>query len=400
MLRSTTVKARLPALILAALGTGCGGEEVIQHGALEGSGYFRRWSAGPPSDPEFFPIGVWLQDPAHAREYRAIGVNLFLGLHEGPTDRQLAELRSAGALGIAAQTTLGLDRRADRSIVSWNQETGPDNAQLQPGGGYGPCVDPSVIQASYDKMRTTDPTRPVTLMLGQGVANDRWVGRGPCTGKVEMYPAYARGGDILTFHIYPVNSDEAAVRGKLGLIGRGVERLRAAAEHRKPVWPLIETTAIDDPAQKPTPAQIKAQVWIALVHGATGIGYYAHVMKPRFVEAGLLADPINRTAVAAINQQIGLLAPVLNGPTLSHSVTVTTNDPALPVAVLAKRGQDATYLFAVGMADGTSQASFALNGIENGTVEVLGEDRRLSVAGGTFKDAFGPWAVHLYRVTR
>jgi hypothetical protein len=34
------------------------------------------WSNGPPSDPRFFPIAVWLQDPKNAPRYQAIGVNL------------------------------------------------------------------------------------------------------------------------------------------------------------------------------------------------------------------------------------------------------------------------------------------------------------------------------------
>ena len=40
---------------------------------------------GFPNDPSFFPIGVWLQSPTRAPQYRAIGVNTFVGLFDGPT---------------------------------------------------------------------------------------------------------------------------------------------------------------------------------------------------------------------------------------------------------------------------------------------------------------------------
>jgi hypothetical protein len=44
------------------------------------------------ADLSYFPIGVWLQSPFHAPEYKAIGINLFVGLYDGPTETQLAEL--------------------------------------------------------------------------------------------------------------------------------------------------------------------------------------------------------------------------------------------------------------------------------------------------------------------
>ena len=43
----------------------------------------------------------------------------------------------------------------------------------------------------------------------------------------------------------------------------------------KPVWNVIETTRINSP-QGPTPAQVEAEVWMALIHGSRGIVYFAH----------------------------------------------------------------------------------------------------------------------------
>jgi hypothetical protein len=398
-------RGRPPAWALGlALGAAACTDDVIEHGfggpaAETGSAYFRRWSQGPPATPGFFPVAVWLQNPANARAYKAIGVNTFLGLHMGPTDRQLADLRAAQAYGIADQNASGLERMGDRAIVAWKQEGLPDGAQPLPGGGYGPCLEPPVVIASYESLRTKDPTRPVVLQLGQGVAYDRWPGRGTCTGKVEMYTEYVKGGDVLSFHFFPINTDDVMVRGKLALVAKGVDRLRQYSGFRKPVWPQIETTPIDDPTHKPTPAQIKAMVWMSIVHGASGIVYFAHIMKPKFVEAGLLADPPTRAAVAAINQQIHELAPVLNAPAATGAVTVTTSEPAVPVDVLAKRHGGALYLFAVAMGDAPTQATFTLDaGPEAGEAEALGEGRRISVSARGFRDAFPAWGVHVYRV--
>ena len=53
-----------------------------------------------------------------------------------------------------------------------------------PGGGPVPTEE---IIADYQRIRAEDPTRPVWLNLGQGVANDEWVGR---AAEYEDYPEY------------------------------------------------------------------------------------------------------------------------------------------------------------------------------------------------------------------
>jgi hypothetical protein len=66
---------------------------------------------------------------------------------------------------------------------------------------------------------------------------------------------------------------------------------------------------------------------------------------------------------------------------------------------MTKRSGGSLYVFAVGMRDGSTTASFALRGVDTGSVEVLGESRTLTVSGGSFEDDFSPYEVHLYRVS-
>ena len=64
------------------------------------------WSNGPSPDPGYFPIGVWLQSPGNAEKYKAAGINLYVGLWQGPTEEQLAALREADSRLCAARTRL------------------------------------------------------------------------------------------------------------------------------------------------------------------------------------------------------------------------------------------------------------------------------------------------------
>ncbi len=358
------------------------------------------WPHGLPATPEFFPIAVWLQPPARARAYRQAGINLYVGLWRGPTEAQLAALREAGMKVICEQNDVGLAHRDDPTIVGWMHGDEPDNAQsLGEGRGWGPPIPPAQIIADYQRMRQRDPSRPVLLNLGQGVAWDDWHGRGVRSRHPEDYPEYVKGADLVSFDIYPVTHDRPAVSSNLWYVARGVERLVRWTGGAKPVWCCIETTRISHPTAKPTPHQVRAEVWMALIHGARGLIYFVHEWKPRFRESALLEDAELLPAVTQLNRQIHELAPVLNAPTLADAVRVQVNDPAVPVAVMAKGHTGALHLFAVALRDRPARARFELAAPRGETrVQVLGEGRELTARDGAFEDDFTGYAVHLYRI--
>lgn len=365
-----------------------------------GPAYWDQWEHGPPSDPSFFPIAVWLQDPRNVDRYRAIGVNLFVGLWEGPTNEQLAALAAGGTSVACDQNDVGLGHVSDPTILAWTQNDEPDNAQALPEGGYGPCVEREEIVRRYEAMRAADPTRPVYLNLGQGAAFNEYIGRGSeCGGHAEHYAEYARGADIVSFDIYPVNSEYEEVRGNLEYVAMGIDHLLEAVDHAKPVWNWLETTRISATGQRPTPAQVESEVWMSIIHGARGIGYFAHEFDP-FDETGLLDDAEIAAAVTEIDARITELAPVLNEPSVANGVTVDSSDPDVPVDTMLKRSGADTYLFAVAMRDGETVATFTLRDMPGArTVTVLGEDRELAAADGVFEDSFaGGYAVHRYLV--
>ncbi|MCW5554821.1 MAG: hypothetical protein KIS67_21995 [Verrucomicrobiae bacterium] len=359
-----------------------------------------KWTNAPWSDPKFFPIAVWLQSPANAERYRQAGINTYVGLWKGPTEAQLAALGKAGMYVICDQNEVALRHLDNPSIIAWMHGDEPDNAQsLGEGRGWGPPIPPATIVEDYHRMRAADPTRPVLLNLGQGVAWDGWYGRGVRSNHPEDYPEYLKGCDIASFDIYPAAHDRKEVASNLWFVARGVERLINWTDGRKPVWNCIECTHIGNPNRKATPHEVRAEVWMSLIHGSRGLIYFVHQFKPKFIEAALLADPEMLSAVTAINRQIKELAPVLNSPTVPNAVRVNSTNAAVPVADMVKRYEGATYLFAVGMRHGETSATFKLDGISaEAIVEVLGEDRTLLAKDGSFTDRFAPWDVHLYSV--
>jgi hypothetical protein len=356
------------------------------------------WQNRLPAD--FFPVAVWLQSPANAARYKAAGINLYVGLWKGPTEQQLADLKQHGMPVICAQNAVGLQHRNDPTIVGWMHGDEPDNAQALPGGkGYGPPIQPSKIIDDYRKLHEADPSRPILLNLGQGVAWDKYHGRGVRTNHPEDYAEYAKGADIVSFDIYPACHDHADVAGKLWMVADGVTRLRKWSENRKIVWNCIECTRISNPKAKATPEQVQAEVWMSVVRGSRGLIYFAHQFKPKFIEAGLLADEAMLAKVTQTNQQIQRLATVLNSPAVPDGLKVTTSTAEVPVEATVRRQGGAVYVFAVGMRAGQATATFTIAGLAGlRKVEVLDEGRSLEVRDGVFSDTFQPWDVHLYKI--
>jgi hypothetical protein len=368
----------------------------------ERSSPYAQWKNGPSKDDSYFPIGVCTQEPILAPQYQKAGINLYVDLWQGPTEAQLADLKKCGMQVMCNQNAVGLAHKDDPLIVGWMiAEDEPDNAQALPGGkGFGPPIPPAKVLQEYERIYKADPTRPVFLCLGQGVAWDNWVGRGVRTHHPEDYPDYVKACDIAAFDIYPVAHNNPAVKDRLDFVARGVERLVKWTGGRKPVWDAIECTRIQSASNsKATPKQVRAEVWMSLVYGADGIMYFVHEWKPRFNEHALLDDPEMLEAVTAINKQIRELAPALNSPTVTGALKVESSNQAVPVAAMVKRHGGATYVFAVPMKAGATEAAFALESLPAGAqVEVLGEDRKIEPADGKFQDRFSDWDVHLYRI--
>ena len=351
---------------------------------------------GFPDDPHFFPIGVWMQSPDRAPAYKRIGINTYVGLWDGPTGAQLSELAGQGLFAVAEQNEVAL-ASPDRHVVrAWMHADEPDNAQATWFGIHVACVPPQQVADRTTEMKRRDPTRPVFLNFGRGVADFAWRGRGTCTGDTSYYGIAAARADIASFDIYPVANADPPVKGRLEYVARGVANLRAWARDARWVWAVIETAGIRDGRARPSAEQIRAEVWLALVAGARGIVYFVHEFAPTFREDGIFRHPDAVAAVARVDQEIRSLAPVLNSP--PGTVQADASGSTGPVATMLKVYEGETYLFAVSESPVPSEARIRIPGIRDADAVVLGEDRTVHLSDGVLEEPFGPYDVHLYRL--
>ena len=269
-------------------------------------------------------------------------------------------------------------------------------------GGYGPPVAPATLVTQYNKYKAADPTRPIYLGLGQGVAYDGWEGRG---SNAPPDSQYVPAADIIAFDIYPYNNcggdaNEKVTCGQFWLNAFGVDRLHMWSNRNQAVWTDFETTVIAAGSTSgPTAAQVRSEVWLALIHGANGVTYFVDTWNPSFREDGIFASTTMVNAVTALNAQIKSLAPALNSASVPNVVSATSSNSAAPVEILVKARGQVLYLFAAIARAGTATATFHDAGL-NGrvTATVIGESRTVDVTAGGFSDDFAASAVHLYQI--
>ena len=352
------------------------------------------YTNGFPAEGRFFPLAVWQQSPHDAARYKSMGINTFVGLPDRPTEAGLEELAKQGIFAVSQESEAALNLSDASVIRAWLQPDEPDNAQPIAPGQYGPCVPAREVVRRTQQMNARDPTRPVMINFGRGVADEEWAGRQSCTGDVKYYDLAVEGAGIVSFDIYPVGSDVEREKDKLQYVARGVRRLVRQVKGGQQVWAIVETTALHQ--QRPVkPEELRAEVWMALVSGARGIVYFVHEWEGGYRADGIFRHPDIVAAATRIDRQVTALAPVLNSPTLDGKVAVSS---PVPIATMAKQYEGVLYLFAVAMRNTPSMPWFAIRGLGDAEADVLGEGRKIPIRGGILYDSFAGYGVHLYRI--
>lgn len=246
---------------------------------------------------------------------------------------------------------------------------------------------PDVMLALYQILAEVSPNHPVITAL-----------RYPDT-----LPAYSRSTDIIIPWELPVP------RMPVARIGEAVDCAREASGGRNPVWALIQATgnswasdrSLDDQTEGrlPTVQEIRALVYLSIIHGADGLLYYANTLisgdKQR--SFNLRNDaPHLWEGISEINQELAALGETIHGR--SSRVLLP---PLAEGLVEVARCSDAehAYLIAVNTSDAPTVTSFTVPDYADTQLAVMFEDRTVSgTEPGKFADVFQPHQVHVYRL--
>jgi hypothetical protein len=359
-----------------------------------------------------------MQDPKkmenglnNATNFKNIGVNVFVGLWAWPPDTgELSTLAAAGVDVIAGGTSdiaTILSHPKANAVKGYQLYDEPDMPNTSAG-----CSPPGSLQSMATAARSADPTRPVHINFGKGVAIPGWfIGGANCSSNVDQQAtSYLQSCDICSADYYAITDPYErphCAPDCLWRYGATVDRVRALTNYQKPVWNFIETEdcCSRTAPTRPTAAQVKSAVWLSIIHGALGIEYFCHQFYDpvshvsALITDACLVDATMAANLRTIDAQIAQLAPVLNSPWISNGVQVVSTTSGVPIDSMVKRYAGATYLFAIGGRAGAATGTFTVAGVGAATAQVVGEGRSISVVNGRFSDRFTvDYQVHIYQI--
>jgi len=351
----------------------------------------------------FLPIMSWLQSPRIYPKLRGLNFNTFCGT--GKPDQAVAAARVAGGYLIPGFSGSMV---GNPNVLAWIHGDEPD----LPKGGK-PRMTLEQLESDYRAIKKGDSTRPLLMTFTAHFMKSK-TSKYDVAMKRKIYPKYVKFCDVVGFDTYPIYG--SGMPGNLCDVAEGITELRALAGPKRPVYAWIETSKGSkwmtyEKQLDVLPIHTRAEVWMALIRGATGIGYFTHAWRPTFREFAPTAEM--QAELKRLNGQVTRLAPMLLAAPSKKKIEMTLSG-GLACHLKATEHKGFLYIFAQNLDLGrnaaklkqfqnisprSGKATMTVPGLKAGMkVEVIDEDRSIVIGAGRFADQFGPLAEHIYRI--
>lgn len=230
----------------------------------------------------------------------------------------------------------------------------------------------------YQIVKEADPSHPCSLVVMS-------------PGAVAKYKSCT---DIMWIDPYPIP------HAPVTFVTDCVEGAVKNVEKDKPVWAIPQ--AFDwavwhngkvNGVHRPTNEEERCMTYLALVHGAKGIIYWAHTASRYYIRD----YPDHWAYMKKLAGELHDLSPVLLTPDVARVVGLEPKDA--PIDTMVKRLNGQTYVFAVNHENKAVKAKLSLpESKASAPADVLFEQRTVPVSDGSWQDDFKPLEVHVYRV--
>ncbi len=258
-------------------------------------------------------------------------------------------------------------------------------------------------------IKAVDPHHPV-FPLESG-----WIPR----GMQSWWERWNTAGDVAVYDHYPLELHTADIE----LFAKQVSLAAKINRQTKPIWLTVQAYRSNG-AILPTPDQLRGMVFTGLIHGATGIIYFAYdswVTRAWDVVGIAPETPVSHgvhhaatpgevrrsralwAGTRALNAELDRLTPQLLSPTATVSYTVSSAGPSRtrsPIRAMLKQREGVYTLFASNIEKASLGARFEFP-------ESLASIRRLNPDGSTtliatrvssFGDSFGGFSARVYEI--
>ena len=337
----------------------------------------------------FFPLFVFKQPPTPKTitYFADLGINTFLrngyAKRADTTNPKLLDrLHERGMVAILQPSPAIASHPA---LIAWSLTDEPVHHEVS--------VDD--FRAQRSKAIELDPALPVFANFSSKFYRE---GKGG-TAALQLYRDFMAVPDLIGFDFYPVTGWNRP--DWVAEPGRALEFMHSELlREEKPSWFLVEACNQNlawtpEGTVGPTPAQTRYQVWSAIVHGATGIGYFTHAFNPHVFSA---LTPDMEQELRELNTTLSEMAPILLQEPPELAMHVTSKQDRVCETALRRDGDD-WYLIALNSDMQYRSARFTFE-FERQivSVEAWKEGRSIPHEPHRFEDDFEPLGVHLYRL--
>ena len=311
----------------------------------------------------FFPILLYSvpTDPESLRRIHDHGFNMV-------TVAQSDEADAARAAGMYAAAHGRKIEKFDSILLAIGMDSPVLN--LKP-----PLLDN--LRADLEKTRAQIPNRPVMHAIGYWLNEPAGVIAGTLP-PVEKYEGVVQAIDVAAPYLYPVPYQP------IRSVGEAVGRASLASGGKKPLIPILQifTWTVND--RYPTAAELKCMVWLSLIHGARGIGYYSfnHVTGKKGVTFAQ-EQPEVWASLKDVNAELAQLGPFLLDSAPDASVTLNERGAGVEMHAVSRDGSRLVLL--ANPTDAAMEVTLTFSSTPDGFLKPIGAGAEIAIHGGVAK---------------
>jgi hypothetical protein len=244
-------------------------------------------------------------------------------------------------------------------------------------------------KADLERMRGLVPNRPIMNAIGYWEDEPPGVKEGKVPRK-ERYEDLVKVLDVSAPYLYPLPYQP--VRS----LAEAMARANAATGGAKPLLPVLQLFVWEPGDRYPTPAELRCMVYLALIHGADGIGYYSYKYVTGKKDTNIAREqPELWRAVSRINAEVAAIGRLLGEaqPDGSASLKAEERD----VELRAFKTGHAQLILLANPTDGARKVTLRLGADAKGTLRSLDGQTKLDLEKGEATIALEPFGATAMR---
>jgi hypothetical protein len=233
------------------------------------------------------------------------------------------------------------------------------------------------LKADVEKTRAAVPNRPIMHAIGYWLNEPAGVIANTLPPS-EKYEAVVQAIDVSAPYLYPVPYQP------IRSVGEAVARASAASQGKKPLLPILQIFKWTATDRFPTAAELKCMVYLSLINGARGIGYYSynHVTGKKGVTFAE-DQPEVWASLKEVNAELARVGPFLLGGSPDKTVTLKEKDAGVELLVAAQ--QNARRVLLANPNDAAREVTLEFTGPPAGTLKPVGKGTPISIESGRAK---------------